>query len=648
MNKLYSTILALMIGAVFCSAQTTQLNESFTSPFNFSSAGWYKQNNSSPIGQLTWAQGVGTLIPAYSGGADDYLRNNYNSQGASSGNISDWLVTPTVSLMNGGVVQFYSRTLNNPTSYADRLVLLMSIGNGTGAIPATVSGVGTFTQTILTINPNLTSTGYPAAWTLFTATLSGITGTVNGRFAFHYDVPNGGINGANSEYIGIDDVMYTTTAPCPSPTITITPSNTTICQGQPAEIVLNGAASYTVDGDPVSTPTIQFAPVSTWEYTVTGTSQQGCFGTNTFTINVVPFPTVEVTSATVCPGASATLQASGANTYSWSNGATTSSIVVTVNTNTYYTVLGFALPGCYGYASASVNTNTFLSVPAENVTACPDAPYILGAVGADTYTWSTGAVTSSIVITPTGSATYYVTGTSGGCNETKKVNVDISPNIFAPSFTTCAGTSATLVAMGATSYSWSTGATGSLVVVSPTADAVYNVKGMSGNCSQTKTLSVTIGTKLSIATAQSCVGQNGQTLLLQAFGATNFTWYPTNEHTQFIFVSPTGPSIYTLAGTSGSCAGTTTIAFNVCPGISELNSSFGNVSIFPNPFNGDLTISGATGEVILINSMGQIVLQTRVGDALTIATHELAPGVYFVVITDKESGSRMVRKVLKE
>jgi|GEM_PF-2761107 len=61
-----------------------------------------------------------------------------------------------------------------------------------------------FTATLITINEGLTLSGYPTDWTQYGGTLSGFpAGGLSGRFAFWYDVPNGGPNGINSDYIGI-------------------------------------------------------------------------------------------------------------------------------------------------------------------------------------------------------------------------------------------------------------------------------------------------------------------------------------------------------------------------------------------------------------------------------------------------------------
>jgi hypothetical protein len=78
------------------------------------------------------------------------------------------------------------------------------------------SSVGDFTNVLLTINPNLTSIDYPTNWTQYIITISGLSGPTNGRIAFRYFVTDGGINGINSNYIGIDTYTYYSTASTPT------------------------------------------------------------------------------------------------------------------------------------------------------------------------------------------------------------------------------------------------------------------------------------------------------------------------------------------------------------------------------------------------------------------------------------------------
>ncbi len=641
MRKIYILFLILFVSASSLRSQVVQLNEVFTSPATLS--GWSIQNKSNPIGPDTWAQGIGTVFPAYSGAQNDYYYANLNSMGTTFGNISNFLITPTVSLMNGGILKFATRVQANPTTFPDHLEVRMSYGVGTGAIPNNDFSVGTFTVTLTDINPALTSTGYPGTWTVYTKTLTGITGTLAGRFAFRYQVFDGGPNGTNSDYIGLDDVNYTTAPPCPAAPVVISPNTTTICAGGSVTLVATGATNYTWSTTSNSS-SIAVSPGSTTIYTLTGTNPTGCPGVTTATVTIGPPPVVSVSNVTACPGSFASIIASGASTYTWSNGSTASSITVVANTSTVFTVTGFNGPTCSDTKTVSLTTNTFLTVSNATVTACPSQPTILGAGGASTYTWNTGATTPSIVITPTANGTYTVTGSNAGCNESKIVNVVIDPNLFAPSFTTCAGTAATLIAMGATTYSWNTGATSAMIIVTPTANTVYTITGTSGACSQSKTVSVTLGTNLSVNCTQTCVGTS---LLLSAYGASSYTWQPINDFNASVIVTPTATTIYTLTGKSGTCTGSKTILVTFCAGVDEHTLMNESIRVYPNPFKDEITIKDAYGDVILMNMVGQVILNAKVEEKLVISTEALTPGIYFLIINNSKTIERKIIKVIK-
>lgn len=656
-NEMKKLFILLFI-AVFCvnfSAQIQQINESFVSPFSPSSAGWFLQNNSVPLGPGTWAQGTGSVFPAYSGGQNDYASVNFSSQAPTTGDISNFFITPTITLVNGGVLEFYTRTTSNPSSFPDRLEIRYATGTGTGAIGAGTAAVGAFTSTLGVINPNLTSTGYPDTWTLYSYTLTGITGTVAGRFAFRYFVEDGGQNGTNSDYIGIDDVKYSIPGPCSPPTLSVNITNSVICGSGNATLIVSGGANYSWSISPTtpfnttaSGAGIIVSPTNAaTSFTVSGYNTPGCLGTTTAMVNVVQIPNITAPNATACPGGTVLLTASGANTYSWSNGSTGSSAVISVTNSPsmQVAVIGFNAPNCQNTKLITVTSNTFLTVPSQSMTLCPDVATIIGASGATSYTWSTGANTQSVVITPTNNLVLSVTGSSAGCTESKNINITVDPNMFAPSFTTCAGTAATLVATGANSYSWSTGATSSMVVVSPTAATVYTVVGTSGSCSQTKTVSVKIGVNLSVATTQTCFGSN---LLITAYGANSYTWQPINDFNSSVIVSPTAPTVYTVTGKTGTCTGSSTVMVAFCAGVEELLLGYEAVKVFPNPFNGELKIENARGDMKLVNIMGQIVYSATVEGSTVIDTESFDAGTYFLVITDALGGARKIIKVIKD
>jgi len=139
----------------------------------------------------------GAVFPAFSGST--YAWANYNAA-TGANNISNYLISPQVSIANGATISFYTRTVTSP-AFPDRLDLVFNTTGST--LPAD------FTNVLLTVNPTLTTAGYPTTWTQYTATVSGVTGTVTGRYAFHYNPTGGGPAGANSDYIGIDEVVFT-------------------------------------------------------------------------------------------------------------------------------------------------------------------------------------------------------------------------------------------------------------------------------------------------------------------------------------------------------------------------------------------------------------------------------------------------------
>ena len=165
--------------------------------------GWTAQNNSNPLGTIGWFQGNSTVFPAHSGAATSYAGVNFNS-GSQTATISNWLMTPQISVSAGDVVTFWSRTVNTP-SFPDRLQLRFS-PTGAASPGTTATDVGDFTL-LLDINPTYTTAGYPNVWTQFTATIP--QSAPNGRLAFRYFVENGGPNGSNSDYIGVDTFAIT-------------------------------------------------------------------------------------------------------------------------------------------------------------------------------------------------------------------------------------------------------------------------------------------------------------------------------------------------------------------------------------------------------------------------------------------------------
>lgn len=187
-------------------AITSPFSEGFDDITTLPGAGWSLQNLSNPVGTTGWFQGNDAVFPSQAGATTAYIGANFNNTG-SVGNISNWLLTPEIGLKNGDQIKFWTRK-PSPDSFADRLQVRMSTAGASTNVGATDASVGDFTTLLLDINPTLTTGVYPTAWTQFTVTISGLGAATTGRIGFRYFVTNGGLNGANSDYIGIDTFEY--------------------------------------------------------------------------------------------------------------------------------------------------------------------------------------------------------------------------------------------------------------------------------------------------------------------------------------------------------------------------------------------------------------------------------------------------------
>jgi autotransporter-associated beta strand protein len=200
-------------------AQLTSLSEGFDDVTTLPGAGWVITNNSSPLGNHNWAQGIpppglDTLgANAQSGAPNSFIQTDFNAGLPGSGAIvSDWLITPVLSLENGATMSFYTQASPANTTFPNELQVWESLsGSGTVNVGSTAASPGgDFTIKLLDINPGATNPsgapgGYPTTWTQFTFTISGLSATTDGRFGFRFYLPN---NNTDGTIVGIDTFSF--------------------------------------------------------------------------------------------------------------------------------------------------------------------------------------------------------------------------------------------------------------------------------------------------------------------------------------------------------------------------------------------------------------------------------------------------------
>ncbi|MGE0637956.1 MAG: beta strand repeat-containing protein, partial [Bacteroidia bacterium] len=301
----------------------------------------------------------------------------------------------------------------------------------------------------------------------------------------------------------------TTVTVNPLPTITVNPFTTAICNGSSIALTASGASTYTwspATGLSATTGTTVTAnPTSTQTYTITGTDVNGCVNSTTKTVTVNNLPTVSVspTAPTICNGGSVQLTASGANSYSWAPSTgllSTSGTTVTAQpTSTQtYTVTGTDLNNCSSTANVtvSVTNNPVVTITSNPnpATICLGQPITLTSNFASGNTWSTGATTQSITVTPSqvGGTTYTLFSTQSGCQGSATKTVTVNPVPFAvinpsPTASICSGNSVTLSAVTdiGTNYLWSNAATTQSISATSAGNYTVTITNSATGCSTT-------------------------------------------------------------------------------------------------------------------------------------------------------------------
>jgi len=148
-------------------------------------------------------------------------------------------------------------------------------------------------------------------------------------------------------------------------------ANSSLCAGETLTLSATGALNYiwkTPNGSAPFSNLILPAVTSTDSglYVLTAFSSASCAVTQSVSVIVNPIPNVTVAGPTsICAGGTATLIASGGNSYQWSNSSFSPSLIINPNQSTSYTVIGSS-NGCTLQAIYFLTVNKCLGI-SENL-----------------------------------------------------------------------------------------------------------------------------------------------------------------------------------------------------------------------------------------------------------------------------------------
>jgi len=525
-----------------------------------------------------------------------------------------------------------------------------------------------------TVQVNDLSTGNPTAWSY---TLSGFgpngaaTSTVqnpvfvlNGQGTFSISLVASNASGSGA-------VVTHTLRVLPAPNVNVAPASQTTCIGGSVtslSIVAGGGGggntaglSYSWStGSTTSVVSLPGQASSTLvSCVITGTN--GCTTTRNASVTVaIPSASISSNPVNICPGTSSTLIATSAGagpfSYTWSTAVNTRSTTAALAGVYNVTVTNGA--GCTATQSLSLVTSSTLqlTILRSNTVVCAGNNLFMLATGASNYTWSTGALTNTVPVSPTVTTTYSVIGTIGTCSGSAVViiSVNVTPTITISSDVQqiCAGKSATLSANGASTYTWIPGAiVQSTLLVNPTTITTYSVRGSNPGCpARTGTISISVIPSPSIQIiangADIC---NGEQITLAAAGAQSYTW-STGNNSAIIASSPSVTTTYTLIGSGAngcSARALYTQVVNACADIREANYADKGSTMFPSPANEVVTLKVTNVSVVRVyNLQGELVFsKLALDNELQIQTSDLANGFYLVRI-ELGSGREEVTRLL--
>lgn len=458
--------------------------------------------------------------------------------------------------------------------------------------------------------------------------------TQSGNYSVAVQFPSGCIN--------TDNITVTLTPP---PAFSLG-SDTSSCGNN---VVIDAGSGYTSyvwsTGGTSQTETIS----SNDTVAVTVTDANGCVLTDSIGVILNPAPLVNLGADTAVCGGPFMLDAGNPGAlYFWSN--STSSQTTNVSTSGIYYVDVLTQAGCVSSDTIDVTINY---QPVVNLG--PDSSICFSTILLDagnpgsTYAWSNSMNTQTVTV---GSGTYYVTATDpSGCSDSDTITVttNVPPVVIASQDTAiCPGGTASLTATGAVSYLWSNNAVSNPTSVTPSTSTAYYVTGTDANgCQASDVVIVTLINPASALFTYN-VAMAAAYFTNQSSGAFTYSWNfgdaspadNTASPSHMYSANGTYTVTLTVTGPCGTDTYTQVITINDV-GIED-NSLANTLSIYPNPNNGNFTISFGLEEakdvtIQLTDVSGRVISREEQHNVMTYM-HEyngenLANGIYFITFT---------------
>ena len=419
-------------------------------------------------------------------------------------------------------------------------------------------------------------------------------------------------------------------------------SNQTICSGNMPNPINLSSATGNITWQ-YSTNNLTWSPIIISTSSTLSSSQMGTINTpkyfravvksgtctsvnsNSIKVSLYSNPTINIgVNQSVCPNTPVILNATGANSYSWSNGIINNVSFIPTTSSTY-SVTGTDNNGCIGTASVSVIVHPSPTVQISKNSSgiiCQGNSFTLSSLSnnVNTYQWKrygfdiVGETSSTLTSKLEGDFSLYVES-SNGCSANSNIqNIKLTPK---PNINTihnqtiCLGDKIQLYATNASNYSWNTGnQNGDSISPAFSTKYIVSTTDLITGCSNSDSMFVLVNKPSS---------SNINTTSLGAFNLNNITYDKNGQYTQTI-------------NNEAGCDSTITLNLVVLTlGIESISDD--NLTLYPNPTNNGIVYLKTTTHInslVCYNSEGRkIEIEFNNG---MINFEKFNKGLYFIEI----------------
>ncbi len=195
-------------------------------------------------------------------------------------------------------------------------------------------------------------------------------------------------------------------------------------------------------------------------------------------------------------------------------------------------------------------------------------------IGTLASTANSGTIVCTIPCNAVAGSSYLIQVTSSNpgtiCSiGSANITIGAGTGVAVNSPTICPGETATLIATGGTTYTWSAGVTNvgaDTANAAPLVTTTYTVTGTGASCLDTAVATVTVVANLNMLVNSPTICA-GETTTLTASGGTTYAWSAgvTNVGADTANAAPLITTTYTVTGTTGTCTGTAAATVTVNP-----------------------------------------------------------------------------------